>query len=470
MITPYESLLIITAAGILLAFVLAHQRLGFLLMVFCLPVLSVGDFDIGVRIRLPQFIAMLLLVPYFLKMMIAINRKMYRTPYDMVLILFCIIVLMTSAIKALYLPESGTALYGGYFRNTIGRSIIQSVGLIFVVAIYFMCLNVLRDKKTILDSIKVLLLSAVVVALYGIYQFVGYFFSWPFLIPPGMLEDGTPLYDLTYAGLMRISSVVDEPKGLAFFLIPVISLLLPLILFKRSVRSKLIGMPVFLLLISVFTLTFARSGWILLVLSGVLILILSHAILRKRETAATNKLRCFVSFLMLMAVILGIFGGLIRNRFISIYNKEDFEYSFRSEQILAGIEIFKDNMLLGIGLGNFSTYFPKYGRIEPVPSQYFSLLVETGLLGFGIFIYFIAGSLVFTIRSLKKVKDRIWRVIVFSLLCGVVGMLVEFLYNTYWFNLPLFWFLLAAMKRAAREGLRGDIHNEKVHSLEQVAL
>lgn len=109
----------------------------------------------------------------------------------------------------------------------------------------------------------------------------------------------------------------------------------------------------------------------------------------------------------------------------------------------AGIEMFQDSPLFGVGLGNMVGILPEYwgresvirGWLQPVHNIYLLFLAEAGIFGF------LGWSWLVKERLFKRKKKKIKRVVLVSLLVILLTGLVDH----YWITLPQNWWLMGVV-------------------------
>ena len=117
--------------------------------------------------------------------------------------------------------------------------------------------------------------------------------------------------------------------------------------------------------------------------------------------------------------------GRFANSYIEMQYGGDI-YSGRQELYDMALKVFRENPLLGIGVGRFREYT---GSLTQVHNTYLQVLCEQGIIGFVMFIIPILYCFSYTLTLLKKVKDKTTSdYLYFSLglqlvylLCGLTG-------------------------------------------------
>jgi len=117
-----------------------------------------------------------------------------------------------------------------------------------------------------------------------------------------------------------------------------------------------------------------------------------------------------------------------------------------------GIRMALDNLVLGVGLGNFGTAYPKYqapgaGDSKTAHNDYLQALCETGILGFLLFTGFWLYFAVWGALRILSTPRGLERVSMIGLYIGVLAFLVHSLvdFNFYNPSLAFFVFLLAGL-------------------------
>lgn len=100
----------------------------------------------------------------------------------------------------------------------------------------------------------------------------------------------------------------------------------------------------------------------------------------------------------------------------------------RLSQWHAGLGMFQDNVLIGIGIGNYDYYYPDYALSNwKVPlghahNLYLNIGAETGLLGLGAYVWLLIGIAGLGRDALRNQQDRTLR----ALALGILGSLIAY--------------------------------------------
>ncbi len=318
------------------------------------------------------------------------------------------------------------------FMSSVKQVMVHFSFIIF----YFILTNVIRTKKQWLALIKVFMLSAFLVGLYGIAQnFLGVSSteSW---IDEEMFSDIK----------LRVYSFFNNPNVLGEFLVLTIPVALALMWNKVKEGHKVIYAVLLLSLMMCMIFTWSRGAWLGMLISTALFL------------AISDKRWIFVGVLaiFLIPVLLHFSGNTaIIERFLSIGNTADTSTAYRVSIWRSAIDIIKDFWVCGIGIGSdaFTTVYPSYslaGAKFALHSHnlYLQFWVETGIIGIVSLISVLLGFLktVFSLPVIKNIKNNDISKILVALGTGIVGFMFQGLTDYVWYNykiLMIFWIIIA---------------------------
>lgn len=445
--------ILIIPALMLTLLILQNPWHGYLLLIFSLPFIGIGTIEIGASVIPSRLIGLLTVIGFFLPKLFE-HKKLKRMPFDHALILFLIIVIFISIINYPRALATGASRLGGFGRNPLGRSLTQLIALTLMISIYFLSTNILNNKKRIITFIRVLLVTTFIITLYGYYQFIGPFYGLPYTASTYRVIAGRYEFSGDVGGINRIASTCGEAKGFAFFLLPIIFLVISMIWLKPNYRIFKRSTLVFLFLcfMGAFILTFARSGWLLFAASFILTVLLIGKFASNQKESLIGFLKIlliiFVSVAVIQSAVNIIYGrdliSLIVSRIESV--PEGWTKASDSIRFDTTLKLLLPNLILGVGWGNTTFFIPFFDTVEIAPNQYLNILFETGIIGLGVFLWFLMGTLFYTIQALKKSEGTPWQKVILSLFIMVCSFLVSLMYNSQWFNNPLFWVMLGALK------------------------
>lgn len=336
---------------------------------------------------------------------------------------------LVAAIATIQSPVRGAAI-DGWIKLTLFLGVFlgfQSIG---------------RRQRSRL--IGVYLLACLIVMVYGLRQWfygVGALATWV-----------DPTSD--FAGTTRIFSFLDNPNLLAGYLLPCFPLGIVAAIQWRGWGVKLLTTAIALLGMIGVTLTFSRGGLIGLGLE--LILFGSLLIFWWQKHIATWLLFTIGALSLIVTSFTLTLIPALRLRLLSIFvGRADSSNNFRINVWLAVLEMVKAKPLLGIGPGNkaFNLVYPFYQRpgfsalgAYSVPLEIAS---ETGLVGLGIYIWFLITLCRSTWTNLLKCRSQgqtqgLWLIAALSGLAGLIG---QGLFDTIWYRpqVQIIWWLLVGI-------------------------
>jgi putative inorganic carbon (HCO3(-)) transporter len=310
--------------------------------------------------------------------------------------------------------------------------------LISYICFYFTITGWVRSEGQMKTIIGLLLLSTIIVAIFGFYQ--------------AIIGDYGGLYDLLYPNRSisvafwtgRITSFLNYCTCLAGYL----NLVLPfafactVMQVRRSVRilgaSCLVTATIALLLTQTRGGAFAFGGTLLL---GLLLL------------SRDGKIRTFVVVTILVIGLVSLpFLAQPSTHLSTILDDSSLErFAFWD----AAWGMFQSSPLIGVGYGNFGGLFELPGEDirRDVHNIYLQLLAETGVMGFAIFFLFVTAALRAAWGQFHHPKHLMDQVLGFAAMGAILSVLthglVDYLFNASMQFGSLFWMLLAMLSASA---------------------
>jgi len=328
-------------------------------------------------------------------------------------------------------------------RSAVGMA--APVWLLSYLCLYFTVIGWVRSQQQMRTVIAVLLLSTVIVALFGIYQaLIGGYSDLYFWLHASQKE-----YLLFWTG--RITSFLDHFNTLAGYLHLVLPFALAstLICVTRGLRflaiSCLATATIALILTQSRGGAFAFGGTILLAL-----------FLLARNT---KNIRALAPTVFLTLIIALPFVAAFSTRFATL---EDESGLMRFGFWGAAWGMFQSSPFVGVGYGNFvKLYGDSLQSLEAghydAHNLYLQLLAETGVLGFMVFMALVALALLAAWRQFHCFQSPTDRIVGFAALAAISSVLVHGFTDTL-LDLPqcgaLFWMILALL--VANDQLSGD--------------
>ncbi len=308
--------------------------------------------------------------------------------------------IIVSAIFGLSFPQS---FQGSYFRMQ-GILSWLCYGLLF-----FTSSKALEEPHNRLNLSWAILISSAVVSGIALAQFISLWFL-------GNTSQ------LLYSG--RVISTFGQPNFLGAYL--VMSLPFSSYALKQVSKSKkiLIGSLIVIVVLGIFS-TFSRSAYL-----GLFIL------------------TCFWGFYHYRLLLVGITCSMLLFGFLAtlfpnlVYHewyrfKVDTVSKWTAENRLTivqkSVDLVKLSPITGYGIENFSLAFPKVVSekdlglrdivVDSSHNLFLDLIVETGVIGLGLFLTFIISSIIFGLKQLKSV-DKNKQDFIKAAICVVLAFLV----------------------------------------------
>lgn len=416
-------------------FLLVFKRpiFGIFLVAFLLPFERIGSFELsGITIRPSQ---VFVLITFFVWIIARIYRKNFKFIKNPLIFPLC-----------LFLSFN---LLSFYNAANLKRAAMVFIFTVFVITVSLIIPNMIRSKKNLGLIIKNILVSCLLVSLFGIFQFLGDVAGLPPSIT-GLREH----YTSEVFGFPRIQSTALEPLYFANYLLIPISLCLALLLQKKA-NDKL--NPVWLILIlSVASLnlflTLSRGGFL-----GLAAVIFLTGIIYFKSFFSFKKL--FILILIGFVSFLGVyyflnFAG--KSKSIETFLKQatNFEKGVgvveRYQAYEKAYKLFLEHPYIGIGAGNFGPRVARHPLIMPekgwliVNNEFLEILTETGIFSLLIFLCLIFILIFRSIKAIKKTKDTYLKAALSGLFIAFCAILVQYQTFSILYILHI-WFLIGLM-------------------------
>ncbi len=373
----YLGLAFIGVIGLVL--ILYDIKIGLMASVFVLPFLP--------DMLNLLFMVFLLAVFVFNNVVKEVN-SLTHTKIDMPIILYIIIIVISTITSINPL---------GSFRDLA----LHIGGLSFL----FVMINSVKTKKDFNIIVTVLVFSASLVALYGLYQYVV------------GVEIEAAWVDLENNPGMRtrVYSVFNNPNILAEYLVMIIPMSVALFWYSKKLSKKIIFLGLTLIMILTLVLTQSRGGWIGFAFSALVFILL----IEKRLLLTLVPISIGGVFLLPDSII---------NRILSIGNLRDSSNAYRISMWEITSDIIRDNWLAGVGFGHlpFKQTFETYIRTMPTfhaHNTYLQTAAEMGIPGLVAFLLFLFTLFKYGINKLVKQDDKYIRVMAAGVLSGLGGVL-----------------------------------------------
>jgi len=288
------------------------------------------------------------------------------------------------------------------------------------------------------DAMTWFVAGSIVQSLLGIFQFLTqwtFSFKWLGLVSHPVWEAGTSIISSAQAGRwLRAYGAFNHPNIFGGYL--VISLIITtLLILNKNGKNKLqfcILNSAFLIQIAALFLTFSRSAWITLIIFFIGISI--YEIKNKNR-----QVLYLVSYTMILLAILSlIYSPIIKTRFSQNSINEVQSTTERLNGYQQSWKIFKQNIILGAGSGNYTVAAynsnPSLPGWEYQPAHNVPLLILTELGLVGVFLILLILLLLIKLNTSKQsIKNNQSKTIYYLLITGYLLLLLfdHYLWSSY---------------------------------------
>src|SRR5579885_2932241 len=250
----------------------------------------------------------------------------------------------------------------------------------------------IRTRKQLWTLVVLICLAAISQACYGYAQ---YFLN---LGPIAFVRDAS----------LRVYGTFGQPNPFAGYINMTLSVALALTLLGRGRLLRTCAGVTALLLLTVELLTQSRGGEIALAAAVVFIIFVGMPRLH-------SIFGLFLANLLPVSILLPVARVLGTNQ-ISFTNPsaQDYSTAERLAHWIAGIHMFLDHPVLGVGIGNYPDAYPHYyitifvNSLGHAHNYYINIAAETGIIGLTIFLCFLI-AMFFAAGSALKIVNRKYR-------------------------------------------------------------
>ncbi|WP_066495988.1 O-antigen ligase family protein [Abyssisolibacter fermentans] len=354
------------------------------------------------------------------------NHRIRKSHMDIPILLFIMMIIISTLLS-----------------TDINGSIRDLAIHIISICFMFTMINSIKNKQELNILITIFIMSAVLVSIYGLYQY-----------KIGIKADSAWVDVANNPDLKtRVYSIFGNPNILAEYLIMALPFSVALFWSSKNMLKKATFLVTTLILTITLVLTFSRGGWLGFAF-GLFIFII---IVEKRLLLAAIPVGILSIFLMPASIF---------HRLMTITNLSDSSNAYRIKVWSITLDIIRDNWLTGVGFGYlpFKSTFVKYIRTMNVyhsHNMYLETFSEMGILGILSLIFLIFIVFKYSIIAIKKSDAYIS-----TLGAGALAAFASILFHGLFENvlyLPriiiTFWivigFILTIQKLANLEGNKG---------------
>jgi len=309
--------------------------------------------------------------------------------------------------------------------------------LIYLLIFTYVYWQSLEKRKILLSAI---IFTGALISVRAVYQYftgmayINQHYSYAQIINQGF-------YAWEMLKQRRVISLFFAPNLLAGYLL-MIALLCGGYLFKsyqkKQIKQSIFFLIIFLLLSSGLFLTRSIGASLIFIFA---ICFLSGDLLKVADKKSVIKQRIIIGVLLLL-----VFGVMLAPRakyFLDLNNPQN-SLLQRLAYWQSSVKLIQENLLTGIGLGNFGIIYPCFKQPQANETIYahnlfLQLWAETGTIGFFFFLFFLV---YFVIRRLKQPRDLMENSLIVASLGFLVYNLVD--YSFFISQAGYIWIILTA--------------------------
>lgn len=433
------ALIVAAIVAMLLVFkIFENPFIATTLIAFSLPFERIGSFDIaGATVRASQIFAILMLISWAAYALTKRKGAHARNPLFIFLPIFWALTIF-STINSV----------------NIERSLLVFAFEFFVMIVALIIPDILDSQKKIEKILYIIIISAVVVSIFGIYQFVGDVAGLPTSLT-GLREQ----YTKEIFGFPRVQSTALEPLYFGNFLLIPSSILIGLYLAKENAFKKLsqikkknvLTLAMLALVVLNILLTVSRGAYL-----GLGVVLLLSALVFIKQLLKPSRIFAIVLIGVVASAALVGFIGYNNRGDIDVFAEQITNVS-SGAGIVERVESYEDALgfirrqpFLGVGIGNFGPrialnpyQIPDQGW-QIVNNIYLEIAAERGIPAAVIFICMIIMLILRSIKAYKKTSTKEKKIMLASLTIALIAIFVQ--YNTfsilYIFHI---WFLIGLL-------------------------
>lgn len=397
-ILPVKISILAVFGSIITVIILIKTEIGLLLTIASYPFEIVGNFNLAGENTAFQTISVVKILGVItaISWLIQLTKKRYKIVISPQL--FIIIGLILTGIISIY--------FGTYHGDFYIKKAMKYLSMyIIYFAILFMIINIIKSKALIQKIIIVLIFIAAISSLYSVVQRIVPRFHVEiktkeddYYRSHGAIVDPTEISTLGFM-IIRTSSIMAHPDAFALFLALTIPLSLYRLELSRAGPAK-IGWAVILgIQFTGLLLTFCRGG------VYTVLIIMTLMVIKRVIKPSWEKIFILIAAFLIITILVSASTTALNRLFDLGHVTEAASFLGRLDLMRAGINMFKHNMLFGVGMGNYDYNLPLYSEVpftyEPT-NEYTRILSEMGI--FGLFLSLIL--YVLTYRDFKAAEYR----------------------------------------------------------------
>lgn len=307
-----------------------------------------------------------------------------------------------------------------------------------ILAVFMFLFFVLEECIQSMEQLNIffnsLLLSAVIVSCYGIYQYL-----------TGVEMDSAWVDKETFGELKRIYSTFGNPNVLGQYLVVVTSISVGMFWKEKNIVKKGIYFGILGVIALCLAMTMSRGAMLAFILALGFFVLLSE----KR----------LIPFGIVALILLPfVLPDVLWQRLASSFDLNDSSSLYRISILKASGNMIQTYWPSGIGVDSFNLVYPIYsfeaGNAYHAHNTFLQILIELGIQGITVFCAFI-GLFLQRLYAVKKKVSREHVILIGVIFGGFLGLLLQGMTDHIWFNYKitlLFWILMGSGMTVARLG------------------
>ena len=377
----------------LLVWTILRPRVALYLIPICVPWGSLDYIDLkGLRLNSADILVIFLAIGWL--MSFGLRQKIGPRDREASHIPSYLVIAMLALV--------GTMLLSTTVALNISSSLKEMSKWLEFVVVILLGSQYLRSRRQIWIIVALICLAGISQACYGYIQA---FFN---LGPQSFIRDAS----------LRVYGTFDQPNPYAGYINIPLSITLAMTLFGRNwVTRVLAGLTTIILGVAEY-LSQSRGGEIALAAALIFIVL-----------AGMPRIRVLMR--VLIVLFLGIFEALLAGwKPLSVFNpvlrflgvvqisftnpsSQDYSTAERLAHWIAGLHMFMDHPVLGVGIGNYSDAYPRYfitiftASLGQAHNYYINIAAETGSIGLLAFVLFLLAVFVAGGHSLREINKQL---------------------------------------------------------------
>lgn len=278
---------------------------------------------------------------------------------------------------------------------------------------FFITVQLLRTPRGARRLSYVLVFVGFLLALDGIYQYIT---NAP--MPANWIDRS----ELVYGSVRtRVYSIIGSPNILGSLMVLLIPVSVSLVYFEKKLLKKVLFSLIALSMVACLVFTSSRGAWV-----GFVIAIVVFALIADRKLLIP---------LFVCSLVVLLFVPSVRDRISYMLSPQYIASSQtggRLGRAAQGIELLKQNLLMGVGFGRFGGAVAINNKIPNAfysDNYYLKVVVETGILGLSAFLLMLYNVVAWSLRAIHSLKESPYRYLCQGILSGLCGVMVHCLFE-----------------------------------------